>query len=341
METKKAELWFFALVSCAVGCGGQEPTPQALPPAPAPPPAAPIPGPPSTPVAATPASLPPPPLQVQVITGSEPGFLVNSTIVSGQKDAILIDSQFTLADGKRVADAIKATGKTLTTVYVTHAHPDHYFGFAPVKEAFPSARLVALPAAVSEIQATWEGKVKQWKPMYKDAITATPVVPAPLAGTTLELEGEKLDVVGAVQGDEAQNSYVFIPSLKAVIVGDIAYDQVFPWTAETSAEERKAWLGSIDRLAALNPAMVVAGHQKPDQPHDASSLKFTKDYLVAFDEAALSSKKPADLQEKLKAKYPTAALEVILKIGAEAAFKKPEKPSGKPKPASAGPNARN
>src|SRR4051812_11736399 len=263
MTTVKAGLWVFALVSGAVACGGEQPQPQTLPPTP-PPPTAAISASPAAPVALTPAALPPPALEVQVITGSEPGFLANSTIVSGQKEAILIDAQFTLADGKRVADAIKATGKTLTTVYVTHAHPDHYFGFAPVKEAFPSAKLVALPATVKEIQATWEGKVKQWKPMYKDAITATPVVPAPLAGTSLVLEGEQLEVVGGIQGDESQNSYVWIPSLKAVIAGDVAYDQVYPWTAETSVEERKAWLGSLDRLAGMNPTMVVAGHQKPE-----------------------------------------------------------------------------
>jgi glyoxylase-like metal-dependent hydrolase (beta-lactamase superfamily II) len=338
MGTTQAGFWFLTFVS-AVACGGEQPQPQALPPTPPSPPAAQTPPPAAAPVAVVPVL--PPPLKVEVITGSEPGFLANSTIVSGQKEAILIDAQFTLADGKRVADAIKATGKTLTTVYVTHAHPDHYFGFAPVKEAFPSAKLVALPATVKEIQATWEGKVKQWKPMYKDAITATPVVPAPLAGTSLVLEGEQLEVVGGIQGDESQNSYVWIPSLKAVIAGDVAYDQVYPWTAETSVEERKAWLGSLDRLAGMNPTMVVPGHQKPEQKQDTGSLKFTKDYLLAFDEARATSKKPADLQEKMKTKYPSAALEVILKIGSEAAFKKPEKAAGKPQPVTPGPKASN
>lgn len=282
------------------------------------------------------------------MTGSPEGFLVNSTLVSGQKDAILIDTQFTLADAKKVADAIKATGKTLTFVYVTHSHPDHYFGFPALKEAFPNAKLVALPATVDEIKKTWEGKVKQWKPLYRDAITATPVVPEPLAGTSLELEGEKLEVVGGVQGDDSQNSYVWIPSLHAAVVGDIAYDDVFPWTAETNPEERKAWLSSIDKVAALSPTFVVPGHQKPEKKQDPGTLLFTKDYLVAYDVALATSKKPADLQAKMKAKYPDAALDIILKIGSEAAFKKPEKPAAtekaapaptKPKAATAAPSA--
>jgi glyoxylase-like metal-dependent hydrolase (beta-lactamase superfamily II) len=272
-------------------------------------------------------------LKLQVLTGSPEGFLVNSTLVSGQKEAILIDAQFTLADGKKVADAIKASGKTLTTVYVTHSHPDHYFGFSAMKEAFPSAKLVALPATVADIQKTWEGKVKQWKPLYKDAITATPVLPEALSGTSLELEGEKLEVVGGVQGDDAQNSYVWIPSLHAAVVGDIAYYDVFPWTAETNIEARKTWLASLDRVAALSPTIVVPGHQKADKKQDPGTLTFTKEYLLAYDEALATSKKAAELQAKMKAKYPTAALDIILKIGSEASFKAPEKPVAKEKPA--------
>lgn len=321
MKTIKVGLWFSALLSTVVACGGEQPPAEA-------PPTMPSAAPPAEPLAATPAPTPAPaPLKLQVFTGTPEGFLVNSTLVSGQKDAILIDTQFTLADAKKVAEAVKATGKTLTTVYVTHSHPDHYFGFPAIKEVFPNAKLVALPVIVTEIQQTWEGKVKQWKPLYKDAITATPVVPEPLAGTTLELEGEKLEVVGGVQGDDAQNSYVWIPSLKAAIVGDIAYYDVFPWTAETNPEARKAWLGSIDRVSALNPAIVVPGHQTAEKKPEPATLTFTKDYLVAYDEALTASKKPTDLQAKIKAKYPTAQLDIILKIGSEAAFKAPAKPA--------------
>jgi glyoxylase-like metal-dependent hydrolase (beta-lactamase superfamily II) len=281
---------------------------------------------PTTPVAAvtTVAPVPAAPnLKLRVITGSPEGFLANSTLVTGEKDAVLIDAQFTIADGKRVADAVKQSGKNLALVYVTHSHPDHYFGFVPIHEAFPSAKLVALPATVEEIKKTWEGKVKQWKPMYKEGITAKPFLPEPLTGTTIELEGEKLELSGGVQGDDANNSYVWIPSLRAAVAGDIVYDQVFPWTAETTPTERQAWIASLDSLAARTPSLVVPGHQKPERTQSPEDIKFTRDYLVAYDEALAKSEKPADLQAKLKAKYPDTALDVILKLGSEASFKKP------------------
>lgn len=317
-------------LSALVACGGESP-----------PPAAPVatqlvaaPAPTPSPVAEVPPA-PPPKLELQVITGSPEGFLVNSTLISGEKEAVLIDSELTLADGKRVADAVTASKKTLTTVFITHFHPDHYFGFVSVKEAFPNAKLVALPATVEEIQKTWEAKVKQWKPMFHDAIPAKPVLPEPLTGDSLTVDGVKLEVVGAQQGDSPNNSYVWIPSLHAVITGDIVYDGVFPWTAETTPESRKAWAGTLDKLSALNPEIVVPGHQKADHKQAPSNIAFTKAYLAAWDEALAASKKPADLEAKIKAKYPDTALDVIVKIGAEAAFAKPEKPKAEKLPAAA------
>jgi glyoxylase-like metal-dependent hydrolase (beta-lactamase superfamily II) len=300
-------------VSSLAGCGASTPPPPAESPAP--------------PAAA--AEPPAPKLSVEVITASPEGFLVTSTLVSGAHEALLIDAQFTLADAKAVVARIQASGKKLSTVYVTHAHPDHYFGFVAIKEAFPDAKLVALPATIAGIEKTWQDKVKQWQPLYKDGITDHPLIPEPLAGNSLELEGEKLEIVGGVQGDEADNSYVWIPSLGTVVSGDIVYDQVFPWTAETSPEARVAWQATLDKLAALGAKTVVPGHQKPEQKQDPANLQFTQGYLKAYDAALASSKTPEELQTKVKAEYPDAALDVILKIGSEASLK----PAGKAKTA--------
>lgn len=278
-------------------------------------------------LAATVASLvawapapPPPPLELRVITGSPQGFLVNSTLVTGARDAVLIDGAFTLADARKIVDQVRASGKNLTTVYVTHGHPDHYFGLVVIKEAFPKARFVALPATVAAIQQTWESKVAQWIPLYKDAITSAPVLPGALEGNAIMLEGQRLEIVGPVQGDDAENSYVWIPSLRAVITGDIVYSGVFVWTAETDTAARTRWVATLDGLTALHPAVVVPGHQTPEKGATAASIAFTREYLRAFDQALASATTPEQLQAKMKDKYPTLALDIILSIGAEAAF---------------------
>ena len=262
-------------------------------------------------------------LQTKVFTASQPGFCVNSTLVYGQKDAILIDAQFTLTDARHLVDTIRKTGRNLTTVYVTHFHPDHYFGLVEIKRAFPNAKMVALPRTVKEIRETWEAKVKQWKPNYGDKIPDEPITPDELQDTKLLLEDNTLEIHGEVQGDCENNSFVWIPSIKTVICGDIVYSGVYPWTLETTANQRKAWIETIDKIKTFNPEVVVAGHKNPVLKNDPSSLDFSKNYLQYYDEALSSSKNSEEFQSKIKTRFPNLILDIILKLAADASF--PEK----------------
>jgi glyoxylase-like metal-dependent hydrolase (beta-lactamase superfamily II) len=274
-------------------------------------------------------------LTSKVFTASPDGFLVTSTLIMGEKDAVLIDGQLTLADAHRLVATIIESKKNLTTVYVTHSHPDHYFGLEVIKQAFPKVKIVALPATITEIKKTAAAKVKQWAPVYGTNLTTRPIVPAPLKGNTLTLEGQTLEIHGPVQGDEPANSYVWIPSTKTVVVGDIAYQGVFPWTAETNADSRKAWLKTLDEVQALGATTVVAGHKNAADARlrdDASALEATRGYLKEFDMAVGTAKTAEDLEKRMKAKFPTLALDIVLHIGATAVF-----PPSAPPPADGSP----
>jgi glyoxylase-like metal-dependent hydrolase (beta-lactamase superfamily II) len=259
-------------------------------------------------------------LTVQVLTGTPQGFLVDSTLVSGDHDAILVDAGFTLADAHRIAGAILDSKKNLTTVYVTHWHPDHYFGLTVLKQAFPKAKLVATATTVAEIKKSAQAKAKQWAPMYGTNIPTQPVIPTAVSGKTLTLEGQTLEIHADVQGDDVHNSYLWIPSIKTVIAGDIVYHGVHVWTAETNPETRKAWLKTLDELDALSPTTVVPGHKDPTTKDDPSGITATRDYLKAFDESLASSKSADELEGKMKARYPHLALDIILHLGAAAQF---------------------
>jgi glyoxylase-like metal-dependent hydrolase (beta-lactamase superfamily II) len=262
----------------------------------------------------------PKPLDVSVYTASPAGFLVDSTLISGDKDAVLIDAQFTLADAHRLVAQILESKKNLTTVYITHYHPDHYFGLQVIHQAFPKAKLVALPAALAEIKKTARPKVAQWAPMYGANITASPVLPVALAKPSLTLEGQTLEIHGGAQGDDADNSYVWIPSIKTVVAGDIVFHGVHPWTANTRPEQRKRWIATLDELAALHPTTVIAGHKDPKLDNGAAAIRETRDYLEAFDSAVASSTSSAEVQQKVKTRYPDLQLPIILQLGADAAF---------------------
>ena len=85
-----------------------------------------------------------------------------ATLVTGENEALLVDAAFTRADGHRLAAEILDSGKTLTTVFVSHADPDFYFGAEVVADAFPEATFVATPIVIEHIQHSYEGKLKAW-----------------------------------------------------------------------------------------------------------------------------------------------------------------------------------
>ena len=186
-------------------------------------------------------------LHLQVITSPPDGIAVNSTLIYGDKDAILIDTQFRLSDAHRVVAAILESKKNLTTVYVTHPHPDHYFGMVVIRQAFPNAKFVALPKVVDGIKASWQNRVNAWKPQYGDNIPSNPIIPDALDGNTLTIEGETLQVFGPLQGDSAgDNSFVWIPSLKAIVGGDTLFSGAHFVYAPMSRLRRKiGWPRSI------------------------------------------------------------------------------------------------
>jgi len=261
-------------------------------------------------------------LHLKVITSSPEGFWASSTLVDGEKDAILIDAQFTLSDAHRLAATIREGKKNLTTVYITHFHPDHYFGLTVLKEAFPHTKIVALPSVIAGMKETWEEYVKEWKPMYGDNLTSNPVIPEPVQGTRMMLEDEILEIVEGVQGDAKNNSYIWIPSLKAVVTGDTVFNGVYPWTLETTPDERKDWIRTVERIAALEPLLVAGGHKTPALKDDPSCLQFMKDYLGYYDEVLPSCKTAEEFRARIKSRFPGLSLDVILQLASDAVFAK-------------------
>jgi len=273
------------------------------------------------------------PLHLQVIATPPEGIAVNSTLVYGEKDAVLIDAQFRLSDAHRLVATILESKKNLTTVYVTHPHPDHYFGLVVIRQAFPNARLVALPKCVEGIKASWEGRVKNWKPQYGDNIPSSPIIPDALEGNTLTLEGETLQVFGPLQGDSAgDNSFVWIPSLKAVVAGDTLFSGVHFVFAPMPAGQKKDWRNTLDQIAALKPEIVVPGHQVAGAPNDASVLAFMRKYMQDSDEAQAASKAAEEFRARMKNLYPNLGIEGLLNVSASLAFPaKPAAPAAAPK----------
>jgi glyoxylase-like metal-dependent hydrolase (beta-lactamase superfamily II) len=216
---------------------------------------------------------------------------------------------------------IKATGKKLTTVYISHSDPDYYFGLDVIQAAFPDAKIVATPQTVAAIQASKDGKLAHWGPILKDNAPKALVVPEPLTGNSLVLEGRKIQVVG-LDGPTPERSFAWIPSLKAVVGGIPVSANIHVWVADTQTPaSRRDWIQTLGRIEALHPKTVVPGHYLPNAngsaPYSPASVKFTRDYLKAFETEAAKAKDSAALIAAMKKRYPTLEDASSLELGAK------------------------
>lgn len=256
-------------------------------------------------------------LKLQVYNASENSFGVASIIVSGKTDAVLIDAQFTLADAEKVAQEIKNSGKKLTTIFVSHGDPDFYFGLEVFKKYFPEVTAYASPATVEHIKATAQKKLEVWGERLGKNITSNVILPQVLKGNSIELEGQRLEIIGLE--DFPNKTFVWIPSIKAVVGGINVFGTTFHlWMADAQTPEaRKNWIAVLDKIEALHPEIVIPAHAYSQSPFDIIAEKHTKNYIQFYEEALKTNKTSEVLIKALKAKYPTLTFETALMIGAK------------------------
>lgn len=244
------------------------------------------------------------PLQVEVLQTSEGSLFVNSALIMGEKEALLVDPPFTNADAHRIAAMILDSGKQLKYIFVTHDHPDHFFAMQVLSTTFPDAQIVAHPTVVADIWRSLPFKVKRWGPMLGANGPTYPSAPNALSSDTISLEGHELKVLAPMQGDHVHSTALWVPEIKALFAGDLVFNKVHLWLAEHRPENVKAWSESIARLTKLQPLMVVPGHAKAGLPNDSSGLKFTGDYLATWQALIPLSKNSADLMKRVRSRFP-------------------------------------
>ncbi|MFK3771913.1 MBL fold metallo-hydrolase [Pseudomonas sp. NPDC089406] len=246
-------------------------------------------------------------------------FPVSSVIVSGEHDAILVDAQFGKAQAAQVVERLRASGKQLTTIYISHGDPDYYFGLDTLTQAFPKARVVASAATVAHIRKTMDAKLAYWGPQMGADKPARLVLPQVLEGDRLELEGQALEVIG-LDGPQPDRSFVWIPSIKAVVGGVVVSEHIHVWMADTQGAKSHAdWLGTLKRIEHLAPRTVIPGHYLGDSSRSLQAVRFTAGYIRDFDAEAGKASNAAALVQAMKQRYPNLADESSLELGAKVA----------------------
>lgn len=257
-------------------------------------------------------------LKFKVFLHSYLGFNSNSTLFYGDKDAVLIDASQILSDSYRLVSEILPMRKRLTHIYVSHFHPDHHFGLAVLKLAFPEAKIVALPSVVKDIVFTSSDKVDMWAidRFGPGEIPPMTTIPMPMAEPLLELEGEEIRFSDGWEGDSINNSAVWVPSIKVVCATDIAFHDCHIWPIESDVTRRVVWRKDIARLREFDARVVIPGHCDEekirimeDVGEDASRtytdcVDWSIRYLEDYEEVYNNTNSAVDLVEGVYKRYP-------------------------------------
>jgi glyoxylase-like metal-dependent hydrolase (beta-lactamase superfamily II) len=229
-----------------------------------------------------------------------------STLIHGERDAILVDPLMTVDESRALAEWVAATGKNVTAIFVTHAHGDHFFGAPAVLERFPAARLVATPDVAAHMGAQWGPRWFGgfWNPRFPGQISDRRVTAQPLTGNLLELEGEQLRAIDLGHTDTEGSSALHVPSIGLVVAGDAVYGNVHLYLAESAGDGAQAWLKALDTIEGLQPAAVVSGHKRDGDPDSPEDIGRTRRYIHDFTGAAEKSGTYEDLYENMVGRYP-------------------------------------
>lgn len=246
------------------------------------------------------------PLKYKVIRTGVVSMAANMALIEGEKEAILVDVPFARSDAYRVVAEILDSGKTLKAIFITHDHPDHFFGLDVLNDAFPDARIIAHPVAVKDVARSVPIKFKRWGEMLGNNAPRRPMVPVDAGSNIIELEGHKLEILGPMQGDHVRSTALWDPETRTLIAGDILYNNMFVWLGEHTPQRYNDWLAVLDRLEAMKPALVIPGHTKPGVTDDSTSFAWTRGYIRDFIEARKKAKSSAELAAAINTRYPGA-----------------------------------
>jgi glyoxylase-like metal-dependent hydrolase (beta-lactamase superfamily II) len=233
----------------------------------------------------------------------------SATLIFGERDAVLVDAFLTVEQAAALVEWVAASGKNLTTIYVTHGHGDHFFGIGALLNRFPKARAMATPDVVESMrrQASPEYVSNFWNERYPGQIPEPLVIAEELNGNVIQLEGCDLLVAEVGHTDTDHTTCLHVPSAGLVVAGDAAYNDVHLYLAESNAETRREWIAALDTIESLKPRTVIAGHKKPEKKDSPRIIEETRQYIRDFDRLARMTTTARELYDEMLRLYPYRA----------------------------------
>ena len=232
---------------------------------------------------------------------------ISSTLISGERDAVLVDAPITVEQSRALVNWLVARGRNLTTIYATHGHGDHFFGTSVVLERFPGARFVARPEVIKIMrqQASRESLETFWNPRFPDQVSSQLVIAEELTGNVISLEGHDLVSVPLGFTDSASTTCLHVPSIGLIVAGDAAYNGDHLHLSESpDQQKRQEWIAALDTMESLQPRAVVAGHKRVGNDDSPRIIGETREYIRDFERLVVQTTTARELYDEMLRLYP-------------------------------------
>jgi glyoxylase-like metal-dependent hydrolase (beta-lactamase superfamily II) len=232
---------------------------------------------------------------------------ISSTLISGERDAVLVDTPITVEQARALVNWVVARGKNLTTIYATHGHGDHFFGTSTVLERFPGARFVARPEVIEIMrqQASPESVETFWNSRFPGQIASQLAIAEELTGNAIDLEGHDLVSVPLGFTDTAGTTCLHVPSIGLIVAGDAAYNGDHLHLSESpDAQKRQDWIAALDKMESLKPRAVIAGHKRVGNDDSPRIIGETRTYIRDFGRLAMQTTTARELYDEMLKRYP-------------------------------------
>jgi glyoxylase-like metal-dependent hydrolase (beta-lactamase superfamily II) len=275
-----------------------------------------------------------PPPQDGLLPNGEPKLFSPqaSTLIYGREDAVLTDPAMTTDQARALGDWVAGKGRNLTDIFITHGHGDHWFAAGLLAERF-GARVVATAGTIEQMHTNVAMRPLLWDKTYA-GIPPTPVTAVTVPDNRFTLEGHDLVIVEVGHTDTDDTSVLHVPDLGLVVAGDVIYNGVHMYLAQSvTVGGFGPWRDAIDKVEALEPRQIVAGHQNKELDDDAQrTIAETRQYLDDADELLRTENTAVDFFNAKIERYPNHLGRTVLWVGASALYgvrEHPEEDVGK------------
>lgn len=246
------------------------------------------------------------------------GFGVTSTIIYGEKDAMLVDAQFTIANAHRLLADLIELNRDLKYIFLTHLHPDHYLGLEVIKQRYPEAQVIAYKKAADDINDAYDFKIDYWgNTVLKNNGANIKFDIIQWQEDHILIENEVVEILGLMCGDCIDIAPLWLPSSRTLIASDLVFADCHVWLADMRTPELlKKWYDTLDMLEALEPAVVIPGHSSKALTLHPCAISFTRQYMNDFFHQLARSDNAQQLIQFMDRIYPGYPVRICLEYGA-------------------------